>query len=199
MTQGHSLRGSVDWNAHIDLLSLTAPSHSLRGSVDWNTIIVANSQNMICHSLRGSVDWNIVYKALNKCIITSLPAWECGLKCLNKKNYVKKNHVTPCVGVWIEILKFDTSSLEKLGHSLRGSVDWNCQWKYILSSHLRSHSLRGSVDWNLCVWLFCIVNHESLPAWECGLKYFQNQLLFIISLSLPAWECGLKFVRTSIL
>ena len=31
--------------------------------------------------------------------------------------------VTPCVGVWIEISKLDNGARQELGHSLRGSVD----------------------------------------------------------------------------
>ena len=33
----------------------------------------------------------------------SLPSWECGLKFSYLKMHVKRNSVTPLVGVWIEI------------------------------------------------------------------------------------------------
>ena len=33
---------------------------------------------------------------------------------------------------------------------------------------------------------------ESLPAWECGLKYFYFWIIWSTDSSLPAWECGLK-------
>ena len=33
---------------------------------------------------------------------------------------------------------------------------------------------------------------ESLPAWECGLKFITVFESLCCGLSLPAWECGLK-------
>ena len=33
----------------------------------------------------------------------SLPAWECGLKFFDNYTITINDHVTPCVGVWIEI------------------------------------------------------------------------------------------------
>ena len=36
--------------------------------------------------------------------LRSLPVWECGLKFLPDFVIMSGNHVTPCVGVWIEIL-----------------------------------------------------------------------------------------------
>ena len=34
----------------------------------------------------------------------SLPAWECGLKYLKVSDLQERVKVTPCVGVWIEIV-----------------------------------------------------------------------------------------------
>ena len=53
--------------------------------------------------------------------------WECGLKCTNSLEY-RLSYVTPCVGVWIEML-----GLRKID-----------------------------------------VLKQSLPVWECGLKYIPN-------------------------
>ena len=35
----------------------------------------------------------------------------------------------------------------------------------------------------------------SLPAWECGLKYFSKYGIAAQITSLPAWECGLKYTN----
>ncbi len=99
------------------------------------------------HSLRGSVDWNIKSSEGKTFVDPSLPAWECGLKFQQQHNEVKADCVTPCVGVWIEMLTVLISQILSGCHSLRGSVDWN-------DSAVRCfyytwcHSLRGSVDWN---------------------------------------------------
>ena len=76
----------------------------------------------------------------------SLPAWECGLKSVVKGiEWARRSHslrgsvdwnidmltmfdtvlVTPCVGVWIEIVRLEEHEKAVSGHSLRGSVDWN--------------------------------------------------------------------------
>ena len=56
--------------------------HSLRGSVDWNSARIRCAAFASGHSLRGSVDWN-----------------------RNKKSTRFFQGVTPCVGVWIEIMR----------------------------------------------------------------------------------------------
>ena len=192
----HSLRGSVDWNKlivcclccdwhlslpawecglklhraktvtlyHLSLpawecglkssidapIAINVERHSLRGSVDWNRQTIQDSEESeYRHSLRGSVDWNLMIQ-----IITH-----------NLKQ------VTPCVGVWIEILSFNAGCpLSIRCHSLRGSVDWNLLlfaylyiyfivtpcvgvWIEIFKKRgvnviYTGHSLRGSVDWN---------------------------------------------------
>ena len=38
------------------------------------------------------------------CSVVSLPAWECGLKLDMMEFKDGRNTVTPCVGVWIEII-----------------------------------------------------------------------------------------------
>ena len=142
----------------------------------------------ICHSLRGSVDWNILHDLSDKLIwslpswecglklffsstdwvhLPSLPSWECGLKSDQYIRYGELVHVTPFVGVWIEILLSDNLLVTSQSlpswecglkyvliwcivhpafcHSLRGSVDWNIS-SQLLHGRLTGHSLRGSVD-----------------------------------------------------
>ena len=76
--------------------------------------------------------------------------------------------VTPCVGVWIEMI--DKGVLVQLILSLPA---WECGLK-------------------------CRINHivfsvsTSLPAWECGLKLDLPERMKYNNMSLPAWECGLK-------
>ncbi len=168
--------------------------HSLRGSVDWNRAWSRKSVCRLCHSLRGSVDWN-AYVSINTTFsMSSLPSWECGLKCQFMKllKFVSAGHslrgsvdwndkwLCKCVRVFESLpswecgLKFGiprSGAVRGGCHSLRGSVDWNSDY-LLLCQCSRSHSLRGSVDWN--IW-FCTpypYTVPSLPSWECGLKFF---------------------------
>ena len=154
---------------------LVPNGHSLRGSVDWNVFRRIQLCCISCHSLRGSVDWNLLSKLLNLNWPWSLPAWECGLKSVDTCYYRKGAGVTPCVGVWIEIV-YSISDVKCIAvtpcvgvwieiskpflnpahgfcHSLRGSVDWNIENGVIIKSQI-GHSLRGSVDWNYGRWHF---------------------------------------------
>ncbi len=56
-------------------------------------------------------------------------------------------NVTPCVGVWIETIKEENNFVEFKSHTLRGCVDWNRWWSWLVRCELR-HTLRGCVDWN---------------------------------------------------
>ena len=76
---------------------------------------------------------------------TSLPAWECGLKLKLTLLQMVLADVTPCVGVWIEILKFDTEISEK-GVTPCVGVWIEIQHTTGLHSEKICHSLRGSVD-----------------------------------------------------
>ena len=77
--------------------------------------------------------------------------------------------VAPFVGVWIEIHE-----------------------AYHNSTNYTRRSLRGSVDWNVYYWKKGVLRKESLPSWECGLKFKQSNCNGIKRASLPSWECGLK-------
>ena len=60
-------------------------------------------------------------------IVESLPSWECGLKSYNRLETVYSRHVTPFVGVWIEILV--VYSLPDTQTSL---PSWECGLKFII-------------------------------------------------------------------
>ena len=79
--------------------------------------------------------------------------------------------VTPCVGVWIEIVSV-ISSIPTL-------VVTPCVGVWIEMSCTGTRQRAGT----------------SLPAWECGLKYYQKVSLELSDQSLPAWECGLKCIH----
>ena len=99
--------------------------------------------------------------------------------------------VTPCVGVWIEIVF--TLIIYAAIMSLPA---WECGLKSL-------YSLNDMLDFAVtpCVGVWIEILNDmldfaqdkwSLPAWECGLK---SRLLVYhkhCNLSLPAWECGLK-------
>ena len=95
--------------------------------------------------------------------------WECGLK-----------------------LKWEGGFVNDPGHSLCGSVDWNCKFKaqcraqresllmwecglkpYHIDSVCKEtcHSLCGSVDWNILQCMPFDSKRQSLLMWECGLKH----------------------------
>ncbi len=53
----------------------------------------------------------------------SLPAWGCGLKSICNDKRITTRTVTPCVGVWIEMIVAESNRAKTVGHSLRGGVD----------------------------------------------------------------------------
>ena len=101
--RGHSLRGSVDWNAftamakHQDSVTpfagvwieihqiecLTTDISSLPSrECGLKYILTSSLFKISCsHSLRGSVDWNCVRFTALENQLMSLPSRECGLKC----------------------------------------------------------------------------------------------------------------------
>ena len=97
--------------------------HSLCGSVDWNVPHGIKSRSVFCHSLCGSVDWN---KA--------------------QRRFWSVEHVTPFVGVWIEMREKAIQYLRTKSLPL-----WECG----LKSELDAYRLSA---------------YASLPLWECGLK-----------------------------
>ena len=77
--------------------------------------------------------------------------------------------VTPCAGVWIEILVYWKQSYLPPSLPVR-----ECGLKYLV----------GNVA--------CALG-QSLPVRECGLKYQNCRMYENIQLSLPVRECGLKY------
>ena len=98
----------------------------------------------------------------------SLPLWECGLKSANALYIPLAVLVTPLVGVWIEILRPPQKRESDAVTPLVGV------WIEICGKR------RG----DQC--------GQSLPLWECGLKYSKSLQYALKMLSLPLWECGLK-------
>ena len=148
----------------------------------------------------------------------SLPSRECGLKSKALKIGETYNGVTPFAGVWIEITEKGTMGSIEKSHSLRGSVDWNfsfsflvilcychslrgsVDWNYgIMSIHLLqySHSLRGSVDWNssYSVDVNWIDSHSLRGSVDWNVN--SERSIGKTYTSLPSRECGLKSVYRS--
>ena len=154
--------------------------------IDWN-----------CHSLRGSVDWNCYFLicSVKSFVTPCVGVWiEIIFGLQGFSSFIT---VTPCVGVWIEIVFVHVNEFDIVRHSLRGSVDWNINCSKSIYSNL-CHSLRGSVDWNLLGNNYHLWSASSLPAWECGLKWFFSMLnLSAISHSLRGsvdWNIYYRFV-----
>ena len=168
--------------------------HTLRGCVDWNPIIFYIEVARKRHTLRGCVDWNdySAYSTIDK--FESHPAWVCGLKltlaitddpffchtlrgCVdwNEKSYFIKyslHIVTPCVGVWIETMKY----LKLTGMCLSHPA-WVCGLKHVKHAckpFYNSHTLRGCVDWNSS---FAVSNVTSSSVTPCvGVWIETNQV-----------------------
>ena len=75
----------------------------------------------------------------------SLPAWECGLKYRISDDMAIVEYVTPCVGVWIEILRgFDARHLPLVTPCVGVWIE--IFRIFFPAEPLQRHSLRGSVD-----------------------------------------------------
>ena len=79
-------------------------------------------------------------------VISSHPAWVCGLETLEKRRYhvAVRHTLRGCVD-W-NLLGDDIRSGER-SHTLRGCVDWNFI-RMIHNNQQEGHTLRGCVDWN---------------------------------------------------
>ena len=115
--------------------------------------------------------WIEIYSSLNpdSSVCMSLPSWECGLKSDVLQNAYLASHVTPFVGVWIEIAWRIQTASYKLS-----LPSWECGLKF---QGLRCLCSPDSVTPFVGVWIeigqpqLQIHFHSSLPSWECGLKY----------------------------
>ena len=121
--------------------------HTLRGCVDWNKFWWSKNIWRNCHTLRGCVDWNIEFY---------IEGLDVG--------------VTPCVGVWIETMKYLSKSVFRKSHPA-----WVCGLKLKLSIKTRWLKVTPCVG----VWIetyfvtLTYDNAQSHPAWVCGLKLAQ--------------------------
>ena len=149
--------------------------HTLRGCVDWNLLILVLSQRLIlshpswvcglklgiCNSLEEVVtshpSWVCGLK-LGLLVMTliswmSHPSWVCGLKQGAYVSTPEAHAVTPFVGVWIETKTGGRVTEKVICHTLRGCVDWNLIFLQSSSRTKRSH-----------------------PSWVCGLKHVTSRL-----------------------
>ncbi len=76
----------------------------------------------------------------------SLPVWECGLKSERDQYYFEMQQVTPCVGVWIEILSLPVFSACCISVTPCVGVWIEIMGTLESDRDLTSHSLCGSVD-----------------------------------------------------
>ena len=185
---GHTLRGCVDWNytnyTSRDIITVT-PCVGVwietNLDMDGNPICLVtpcvgvwietlkHSDCTICesHTLRGCVDWNFAVEDGNVGVLTSHPAWVCGLK-------PNGNTKTSCCNwshpAWVCGLK-----------------RW--RWRNLLKA--KRHTLRGCVDWNIInkYYLYCLRVTPCVGVWIETLRWY---LPGTSHLSHPAWVCGLK-------
>ena len=117
--------------------------------------------------------------------------WERELKPPENTKKSLSNSIAPYVGAWVETC-YIQSRLPKIGDcSLRGSVNWNYNWKGITSC-AANRSLRGSVSWNSKSALALALSCWSLPTWERELKLEVRIFRMFCEKSLPPWERELK-------
>ena len=114
--------------------------------MDWNRKSNSELAALTRHSLRGSVDWNFKIELTNSEKGWSLPSRECGLKLEKMRKKLKCELSLPSRECGLKYYR-EQRNPQPVGHSLRGSVDWNFS-ETVRESHSLSHSLRGSVDWN---------------------------------------------------
>ena len=91
------------------------------------------------------------------------------IEILQHKQWIERSaFVTPYAGVWIEINVEYFDLYEEIGHSLRGSVDWNIKNDKIpfitLVTPYAGVWIEISGAFELCTIA------QSLPTRECGLK-----------------------------
>ena len=145
------------------------------------------------HSLRGSVDWNLLNYWNKLSLQWSLPSWECGLKFHLPQENLWSTEVTPFVGVWIEI----TFYYMWCSMYPRSLPSWECGLKYywyiFWFFSLLGHSLRGSVDWNQLYSVQMFLSYRVTPFVGVWIEIIMEMTNYSMeNWSLPSWECGLK-------
>ena len=148
-------------------------------------------------------------------LLQSHPAWVCGLKpvlnyCLNSGKTV-----TPCVGVWIETLRYlfqhpywqshpawvcglKQANLYFVIQNKKSHPAWVCGLKltsYLSLKPRASHTLRGCVDWNNNIDKSgdMLLSHtlRGCVDWNRLILHYKA----LKAVSHPAWVCGLKPFR----
>ena len=143
----HTLRGCVDWNFLFYRKMAKNSGHTLRGCVDWNLKLgvhkctIRSHPAWVCGLKLFIVFVGVVPKL-------SHPAWVCGLKHTLLGNNAPHNLSHPA---WVCGLK------QMLCQYMRrrpwSHPAWVCGLKQTLRHRLLTsprHTLRGCVDWNFC-------------------------------------------------
>ena len=120
----------------------------------------------------------------------------CGSVDWNKDKHTGEIYasVASLVGAWIEICMARMYARIRMSRFPCGSVDWN-ESERSVRGRSRVASLVGAwIEINkyfsIRFWL------TSLPLWERGLKYEEEERMKKLFMSLPLWERGLKCKQT---
>ena len=106
----HAPRGRVSWNLFRNMYHHLASCHAPRGRVSWNQIRQKENDIGVSHAPRGRVSWNLSEPADESTEYGHAPR---GRVSWNETERIsaERDHVTPHVGVWVEIyLNFTTDS-----------------------------------------------------------------------------------------
>ena len=144
-SDGHTLRGCVDWNLPIHTLNLERDVTPYVGvwieTCEGSALVV---RKVVTPYVGVWIETFI--KQVEISLKWSHPTWVCGLK--HERYYRQKNFwghtLRGCVD-WNKSI--DQQIEEQLSHTLRGCVDWNLI-KASAQTIANRHTLRGCVDWN---------------------------------------------------
>ncbi len=124
----------------------------------------------------------------------SLPVRECGLKCLTSINRPVGSKVTPCAGVWIEILFLNyawgpwTTSLPVRECGLK----YLC-YKYILTRNFVTPCAGVWIEINVSKRV--AISGSVTPCAGVWIEIQKRKNDYDLRWSLPVRECGLKYSR----
>ena len=169
-------------------------SHTLRGCVDWNRLLTKNGCDCIVTPCVGV--WIETYLPADvRLSPMSHPAWVCGLKLLQYwLLYIhEKSHPA-----WVCGLKLFAvhRTPQRIGHTLRGCVDWNTRidafWAFLwvtpcVGVWIETAFIILARAWAIVtpcvgVWIETYELRNALdygtshPAWVCGLKQLKKKI-----------------------
>ena len=143
-------------------------SHTLRGCVDWNPILsIVSLRTGVTPCVGVWIETSNRLQLRHWALVTPCVGVWIETRTLPMKDYPVL--VTPCVGVWIETVCRTGHAVLCTSHTLRGCVDWNSThreviwivwvtpcvgvWIETMMADMCwrvkwSHTLRGCVDWN---------------------------------------------------